>query len=97
MVALAGESVTDTTSAKAESLKLPAAKTAGQWAPVRAFAVSSFGLIEMLSNLIRMEDAESSSNVDHNRIHADGQNSIGFLEFNASVRAALLSASIDPA
>ncbi|KAN0085337.1 Ankyrin repeat-containing domain protein, partial [Elaphomyces granulatus] len=45
---------------------------------------------------IRMEDAEASSDVDRNRIHADVQNSIGFLEFNASVRAALLSASIDP-
>ncbi|TGJ78292.1 hypothetical protein E0Z10_g10471 [Xylaria hypoxylon] len=45
---------------------------------------------------MRMEDPEASSDVDRNRIYADIQNSIGFLESNANVRAALMSAGIDP-
>ena len=101
VVALIGESITDTSEAKGRQLKLPRsaaqdqAIVRGSWSPDRTFAISNFGLVEVLYELIRLEDAETTLESDRLRINADVEVSMGYERFNSAARATLLGASLD--
>ena len=98
VIVLADESLTDGADAKKRFLKLPHLARAGEnsWTPDQPFGVSSFGLVEMLSELASLEDAETTLESDRQRIHTEIEESIGFDAFNVATRSALLGASLDP-
>jgi ankyrin repeat protein len=101
VIALAGESISDTSEVKGRLLKPPPARdqaTVGRsWGPDRRLAISNFGLVEVLSELVRLEDAETTLESDRLRINADIEASMGFERFNSAAQATLLGASLDEA
>ncbi|MFI9453377.1 ankyrin repeat domain-containing protein [Amycolatopsis sp. NPDC052450] len=95
VVALVGQSITDRSDATRRYLKSPRRNNEGTWHPERQFAITNFGLVELLSELINVEQAETTLAEDKRRIDTDIETSIGYDRFNASVRAMLIGASLD--
>ncbi|MEU5259709.1 ankyrin repeat domain-containing protein [Amycolatopsis sp. NPDC021455] len=95
VIALIGRSITDSSEVTGRDLKLPRRGTEGSWHPERLFAISNFGLVERLSELVDVEQAETTLEKDKLRIDADIEGSLGYDRFNAVVRATLIGASLD--
>jgi hypothetical protein len=98
VLVLAGESIGDAATAKARFLRSTAsyASPPGSgpaWAPGRPFYISSFGLVDVLRDIVSFEEAQATLPADRARISTEIERTIGFKEFDTLARAALLGAS----
>lgn len=96
VLVVAGESLADDAGTAPRFLRASRETSPDEtWVPARPFGVSSYGLVEMLSELVSLGDAETTLESDRMRINAEIEHSVGLDAFTVAVRSALLGAGID--